>query len=300
MRKMFLSTLVVFGFMNFCFGQLNVKSERITVQTYDDKGLIKQLRLKGQEALAFDIPSYILENEDNRVVIKGRLQTKLSTTIIEFDSQNQENVDSDHICKEVSTQSIPFLGIWGFKKKNDEGVDIKEVISTTSADRAGLTNDEDIVGFNGEQINNFKDLLGAVASTQVGERVILTLSKGSNEYSKHVTMGSRDNTLVSYKYCQEESTDANDLTTLEKGISLTSFPNPTGSISHVNFSSDSKEDVIFSVMDIRGNLIHKENFSNFSGNLKLDYNHKNSMDGTYILSIQQGKELYKRQVQLIK
>jgi len=76
MRRLFMCTLVVFGFMNFSFGQLSVKSERVSVKIYEDNKVTKQLNLKGAEALAFDIPAYIKENEHlGRIVIKGSIRT---------------------------------------------------------------------------------------------------------------------------------------------------------------------------------------------------------------------------------
>ncbi len=81
---------------------------------------------------------------------------------------------------------------------------------------------------------------------------------------------------------------------------FTAFPNPTSSISHVNYKSQSDEDVTFSVSDITGALIHKETISNFKGEMNLDYNFESANVGTYIFTIQQGDKIQNRKVQLVK
>ena len=305
MKKVFLCALVVFGYMNLSFGQANIKSERITVKTYDEKGLVEQFQLRGTEATSFDIPAFIKENDDlERVTINGTFRTALLTTKIKFDSNQEDKIGANYICKDVNTDLTPFLGVWGTNRsKKVNGVDIKSIIPTTSAEIAGLTAVEDIIEIDGVEINNFPDLKKAVLSKKIGERIELTLEKESKEYSKFVVLGSRGMKTVNYKYCEEEQIEVleeRNLSINTEEVSLTAYPNPTTSYSHVNFKSISNEDVTFSVMDIKGGLIHNQLFSNFKGDLELDYNLGNEIAGTYIFTIQQGKEIYTQKVQLMK
>lgn len=304
MRKMFLSTLVVFGFMNFGTAQLNTSIERISVKAYDTDGILEQFQLKGNEALAFDVPAYILENDHlERLVIDGSIRTALLSTTIKFDSNSDLNQEGDHICKDVDSKMTPFLGVWGTTRRGSIGVDIREVIATTSADKAGITASDNIISFDGQDIATFPDLKKAVAASTIGDKVQLEFENESKVYSKDVIVGSRGIEKITYKYCTEEPVVVlpnNSLSVDRDEVSLTSYPNPTNSLSHIDFNSVSNDDVIFTVMDITGNLVHKQTFTNFDGSLSFDYNHNNNSVGTYIIAIQQGKEMYKRNVQLVK
>lgn len=305
MRRTFLSTLVVFVFMNWGFGQLNTSSEKISVKTYDENGLLERFHLKGDQALSFDIPKYIKENDHlERVVIHGSIRTALLTKTMKFDSDQQQNQSGDYICKEEKTNLTPFLGVFGTSgRKNLDGVDVLQIIPATSAAIAGMTANDDIIAIDGMVINSFMDLKDAVLSKEIGDRVELKLQNESEEYLKNVILGSRGMKTVTYKFCMEEQVEdleERNLIVDTEDNSLTTFPNPTRSLSHVNFKSVSDEEVTFSVTDIKGSLIHKELFTNFNGNLTLDFNLGNELAGTYLFIIQQGKKIYTSKVQLMK
>lgn len=301
MRKVFLCALVILGVMNSCFGQGNIKSEWITVQTYPFSGPAEQFHLKGNDALAFDIPAFIKENDHlERLVINGTLRTALLTTDIKFDSDNQDQ-EGEYICKEVQSKVTPFLGVWGTGSKDHDGVDIKEIIPTTAADRAGITADESITEYNGVAINNFRELKKAVLASTIGDHVKVKLEQDANQYAQDVIVGSRGLHTVTYKYCVEEQAEL--LSSINQdaiAYSFNAYPNPTTDQSHINFESSSEEDVIFSVTTLAGKQIHNEVFSNFNGSLSLDYTFINENEGIYIFTIQQGQELYKRKVTFLK
>lgn len=302
MRKVFLSTLVVFGCMNLCFGQANLNSDRISVKAYDENRVVEQFNLRGSEAAAFDVPAYIKENDDfDRLVINGSTRTALTTTIIKFDSNSELNQDGENVCKDVESKLTPFLGVWGTSKGGANGVDVRMVIPKTSAAQAKVPAGSNITEFDGEVISNFPELKKAVLSRKIGDKVELKIGNGASQYSKQVVLGSRGLNTVNYKYCVEEQIEDGDTRNgnIEE-VYLSTFPNPTRSLSHVNFKSGSNEDLVFSVTDITGSLIHAEVISNFTGDLRLDYNLDNQSDGTYIFSIRQGEEIYNSKVQLAK
>jgi len=300
MRKVFLCALVVFGFMNFSFGQGNVKSERISIKKYDEKGLIEQFHLRGDKALAFDIPAYIKENQNaERLVIKGAFRTNLSTSIIHYDSNLQSDLNGDYVCQDIVSKKTPFLGVYGTGRSDKSGVDVKRIIPTTSAEKAGMQAGEIITEFDGKEITNFSELQKAVLASQIGEKVDLQLHTADNQYSKSVIVGSRGLETITYNVCADKPiTESN--TAKRSAATFTAYPNPTNALSQINFTSSSDEDVTFTVTDITGRLIHNKIYTQFEGNLSLDYDFDTNVNGTYILTIQQGKEVYNRKVQLIK
>ena len=301
MRKGIVCTLVMWCIMNSCFGQFNIKSEWITVETYPVSGGAEQMKLKGEDALAFDIPTFIQEHGHlERLVIRGTFRTALQTTDISFDSANTDQ-EGDFICKEIHSELTPFLGVWGSGSKDHDGVDIKEVIANTAADKAGITAEENITEYNGVSINNFPELKQAVLASEIGDRVELKLETLSTPYSQYVTVGSRGVQTVTYKYCVEEQAAILSDTDLNVvAYTFEAYPNPTSHQSNVVFKSDSDEAVEFSVSTLSGKQLHSEVFANFSGELSLNYTFDNVSDGLYLFSIQQGKEVYKRKVQFIR
>ena len=303
MREMILCVLVILGFLNSGMSQSNITSQRILVKAYDSDGMVEKIHLKGNEALEFDIPQYIKENNQfDRIVINGSIRNNLSTTTIKFDSNSEINEIGDNVCKEVESKLTPFLGIYGTSKSSSQFVDIISIIPNSSAEVAGLTAEENIVGFDGVAIHDFPELQKEVLASKIGSNVILEIENGTNKYSKSVIVGSRGLNTITYKYCEDKPLEIPDDLSL-KGIEeiyLNTYPNPTNALSHVNFRSNSDDNVIFTVTDVTGSLIHKEEYSNFNGSLRLDYNLVDRSDGTYIFSIQQGKEIYNRKVQLSK
>lgn len=300
MKKLLLFSLLFLGGMNLCFGQLNVIKNKISVKAYDSKGLVEQFQLEGNEAVLFDIPRYIKENEyRKRLIIRGSISSDISATTIHFDSKNAQQQEGDYLCKDVKTVLKPFLGVKATGREDLNGVDIDRVVDATPADNAGITTTESITNFNGEVINSTCDLTRAVKSSDIGDLVEIKLMSGASQYSKYVAIGFREINTVTYKYCSKKPIE-NNLSAHTINASLSSFPNPTRSTSYVNFKSTSLENVTFSVVDIKGNLIHREIFSDFEGSLQLDYNHNKDSAGTYIFVVQQGKEVYKELVHLIK
>ena len=302
---MFLCSLLAIGFINFSFGQNNVKSERISVMTFDENGQMEKFRLRGKDATTFDVASFIKENDHfQRVIINGSMRSALNTTIIKFDSHDQKLKETGHVCKEVESKLTPFLGVWGTGTRSADGVDIKEIIANTSAERAGILATENIIAFDGIEIKNFPDLKDAVLSSNIGDKVELTLEQGDREYPKSVIVGSRGTEIITYTYCEEEEeleeVEERDLHINTEEVSLSAFPNPTNSVSYLNFASTSDQDVLFTVTEIMGSLVHKQLYSNFDGKLNLEYSFDNLTNGTYIISFRQGKEMYSRKVLLVK
>lgn len=300
MKVFFLYTLFFLGSINFCFGQLTSVTNKISVKAYDNRGLVEHLQLEGNEAALFDIPTYIQENSHlKRLIINGSISSDVSFTTIKFDSKYAQTQDGDYICEEVETTLKPFIGVKVSGRSDLNGVDIEKVIDAAPADDAGMATSESITEFDGQVINSTCDLISAVQDSEIGNQVELTLTEGFNEYSKSVVIGYREVNTITYKYCRENPAETNfDVNTEE--ASLTSYPNPTSSVSYVSFKSTSDEDITFSVIDIKGSLVHREIFSDFDGNLRLDYKHNTDSAGTYVFVIQQGDKTYKELVHFIK
>ena len=295
-----MSALVLCGFMSPCIGQWAV-SENITIQTFDQNGQVEILKMEGAEALAFDIPSYIKDhNHLERIVINGFMKSDLETKILKYDSKNTADSDGDYLCEEVKTSLRPYIGVRVEGRDDLQGVDVNKVVHASPAAISGIETNETILQFNGEAINSYCDLRKAIGSSTIGSSVELGIAKGSSTREIHVTVGAREVNTITYKYCDlepviEAHNEDNAVT-----ANLSAYPNPTRSISHMNFTSSSEEGVVFYVMDLLGNLIHEASYPEFNGSLRVQYDFQSESDGTYLFIIQQGAAVYKSKVHLVK
>ena len=304
MRKMFLCNLMVIGVMNFCFGQSVKNTKRLTVQTINKDGSSEQFQLNGAEVLSFDIPAFIKENAHlDRVLINGYIKEDLSSTILKYDSDKQEDIYTDYICENTETKFTPFLGVEAIEKIDLNGVNLKKIVPTTTAAIAGISTNESILEYNDEVLNSPCDLISAIKTSSIGERVRLKLENGGSPYYKNVIMGSRGTKTVTYKHCTEEAFELaglNNKDVITEEVSMNIYPNPTRDISYISYTSASDEDVIFSVKDMLGSLVYREVISDFSDHIDIDYDLSAESDGTYIITIQQGQVVQNQKVQLTK
>jgi len=70
----------------------------------------------------------------------------------------------------------------------NEGIFIAKVISGYPAEEAGLKAGDVIVGFNGKEIANTDDLIQAITSCQIGQRVEIVYWRGNAKYTTYATL----------------------------------------------------------------------------------------------------------------
>jgi serine protease Do len=89
----------------------------------------------------------------------------------------------------VSIQSITPELAQALKLEERQGALVSEVVQGSPAAKAGIRQGDVIVGFNGETIDEARDLPAVVAKTPVGEDVTVTLRRDGNTQQVPVTMG---------------------------------------------------------------------------------------------------------------
>jgi serine protease Do len=113
----------------------------------------------------------------------------------------------------VSIQSITPELAQALKLEERQGALVSEVVQGSPAAKAGIRQGDVIVGFNGETIDEARDLPAVVAKTPVGEDVTVTLRRDGNTQQVPVTMGK----LPSEKGASAESSQ---ITPSQWGIQL--------------------------------------------------------------------------------
>jgi serine protease Do len=78
-----------------------------------------------------------------------------------------------------------------FGIKEREGVIVVKVFKNSPADKAGIKEGDLILTFDNKQIKTSRDLVRIVTSTQVGERISVTILRSGKEMNLRVTVGRR-------------------------------------------------------------------------------------------------------------
>jgi serine protease Do len=85
------------------------------------------------------------------------------------------------------TDVTPYL-VWQYNLSVSEGILIVEVIDSYPAEEAGLKAGDVIVSFNGEEIANTDDLIQAITSCQIGQRVKIDYWRGNSKNTTYATL----------------------------------------------------------------------------------------------------------------
>jgi serine protease Do len=85
------------------------------------------------------------------------------------------------------TDVNPNLVSW-YNLTVNEGIFVAEVLSGYPAEEARLKAGDVIVGFNGEEIANTDDLVQAITSCEIGQRVEIVYWRGNAKYTTYATL----------------------------------------------------------------------------------------------------------------
>ena len=90
-----------------------------------------------------------------------------------------------------------FLGVETGDATNGQGALVGSVQRGTPADNAGLRNGDVVTAFNGSPIHGSSDLVAAITSHRPGDRVKLTVRRGSGTTDITVTLATQPSQATS-------------------------------------------------------------------------------------------------------
>lgn len=125
--------------------------------------------------------------------------------------------------------------------------------------------------------------------TFAGDVMNLHLLDGS-EYSWNV------NTIDQFKY-NETTTNTQQLVNLVNTWELSLYPNPTSNALNLSFNLPQKDEIVVSVFDLNGKLMHEINFGQKQvGKHDVSVDLRGLSTGTYVLKIQGNKNLITKKI----
>ena len=89
----------------------------------------------------------------------------------------------------VSVQEVTPELAKSFGLKDNKGALVAEVFKGTPAEKAGIEQGDIIVGFNGKDVGDSKELPRILASTPVGEKVTIKLQRNGSSFERTVKVG---------------------------------------------------------------------------------------------------------------
>jgi len=91
----------------------------------------------------------------------------------------------------VVLRSVDQFVVLQYELAVDKGAFITEVAPDSPADKAGIEPEDVIVGLDGKEIATAQDLIEAIHSSEVGQRVKITFWRGDTQNTTYVTLGER-------------------------------------------------------------------------------------------------------------
>jgi len=91
----------------------------------------------------------------------------------------------------VVLRSVDQFLVLQYKLAVDKGAFITEVAPDSPADKAGIEPEDVIIGLDDQEIATAQDLIEALHSNQVGQRVKITFWRGNTQNTTYVTLGER-------------------------------------------------------------------------------------------------------------
>jgi len=293
MTQIFNKLTILAGCM--AFGSMTLSAQHadqfITVNFTPNGKTVNQTKTyQGADAENFDITAYINDNiEKGHIKISGRKSSDLEYTRIHFDSKKIKDAEGATFCKSVKTEAKPFIGIASSGMDDFSGVLLERVIEESAADQATLTSGDVISYIDDYEIRSVCDLKVAVSKLDIGQQVEVTYDRVTPKDLLNLTVGSRQQHIVTWDVCTEEQTPNVQITT-EVAAELADhkfdiFPNPSSGVSTITFENASKGELNIEVFDLTGKLIYTQDKIEFENYFEDEINISNQPSGIYLVEL---------------
>jgi PKD repeat protein len=109
--------------------------------------------------------------------------------------------------------------------------------------------------------------------------------------------GEADSTGITIKVIKDPKGYANVKESSAETMSVEAYPNPTNDVVTFNFNRDMNENVLFSVYNLQGQLIHQQNITNTN---KIDFDFSSYSAGVYVTNFVSDTQNASKRIMLVK
>ncbi len=187
-----------------------------------------------------------------------------------------------------------FIGVYTSSSthRSGEGLSVNGIIDDTPAQEAGLQKGDIIIGMDGINVNNHKELLSLRNTHSQGDQFTITYKRNSEYYTVSAEFKSckEEEKTIENVLAEPKTEAAQDFTQTDTdlNIELRAFPNPSNRLINVRFEGDAVPTTV-SITDINGKEVFRDYNRNFDGtyNEKIDLRELGAAQGTVIITVTQ-------------
>ncbi|MCH8904841.1 MAG: PDZ domain-containing protein [Bacteroidetes bacterium] len=289
---------------------------------------------------------YLRNGTSNKVELElGSRADHVIDQFPSFEDFEMPDIKKEHFFKddfgfkfEMEDPDAAFLGIRyvGTSEQTENGFKITSVVEKSTAEEMGLQAGDIINKINGQEINNFEDLVRVIKTSEAGSKIQIEFTRDDKKMKETGTLKSRkeskpDHTFLYFdnkdlkeqmhefrKYMpyhnevrisiRIEDISADDASAVQDKvdidlensnlkIELYFKPNPSGGQIELNFTLQQEGNAEIFIMDNTGRRVYHENLENFDGSYQGTIDFSDQPSGVYFLTIRQdGKHFSKKLV----
>ncbi len=202
-----------------------------------------------------------------------------------------------------------FIGVFTHTWDGGAGVKVNGVISGTSAEAAGLKENDIILALNDVAVTTHEELLRERDKHNPGEFYTLTIQRDNLTFDVDAQfMACPTDTpeepvaVAPEPVVEEPASPARQPSTINaQPLQLNmwkAFPNPSYGQFNLRFQAEPLP-ASLQITDSYGRLVYREQLSNFDGNYDRQINLKGAAPGIYNISVQQGNQIFTDKIVLL-
>jgi len=273
----------------------------ISYQKNDNSNQREFLHLFRDEALQFDVADFLAKNKYKDVQIKGAGTIDNEKIKWDFEHENLETNCNKYVEYVSAVEKTPFLGVSVTATDDFSGAVVSQVITGSSAETYGLQIGDVITVINNFEISDPCEVTTAIGELAIGDIIDIDIVRQSENERLEALLGYRLSKTISWKQDCEQPTIALGNTPANiQDADLSVYPNPTGGIIQLKYSTTQKGAVQVNLTDFIGRIVLAKPVEKLSGLYEETLDLKGMQDGIYFLNVVQGEEVRTEKIVLQK
>ncbi|MEO0473221.1 MAG: PDZ domain-containing protein [Bacteroidota bacterium] len=201
-----------------------------------------------------------------------------------------------------SSNDRAYLGVYLESASRDQGARVTGLVSGGAAERAGLRKGDIIYEFDGEEVEDYDDLVDEIKEHSPGEEIKVRFQRDGDNRRAYVTLRGKNGKLPNARFDNSifndgasgfsQNTDRRELLELLEDPTLEMdyfdfYPNPSEGRFRLKFRTDESGPSDIKVYSPDGRVVYREKIQNFRGNYDREVRLPDDLPrGVYLLSIE--------------
>lgn len=236
--------------------------------TSEADGRSSYQRMAGEEALAFDLGTFLKANKNAKdLKIRGHFIKDNEVIRLSFNKADWDGKCYDFCTETVEVTKLPLMGV-ATVPADETGVEVQRVIANSAASLAGVMAGDVIANIEGEPVHSGCDLTSIIAVYEPEDALDVEVVRNGKMETLQVVLGYKiQRKQVWTACCQPIAADAlENIETEDLSLgNLEVFPNPTTGIAQIKYRSEVNGSFDMQVTDVTGRILHQISRPEFKG-----------------------------------